>query len=341
MHKFLFNFSVSFSGGGYKRLQAYAEWFNRYGGAAFIIHPNASELKIKYPNNLYFVVKQSMLQRILNDGCYLKEIIRKYGVPQYYYSYGIPIYTRVAEVNWFHLSNVLPLNLKDIPLSYFDKWKLGYLGRRIKNNFGNAQVISAESQYSLSLVDNEFAATFFVSVNGSDDEINAYNQTDDVEKENIAVVLGTYSYKCLSESIEVFRVLSQRVSTLKLVIIGDANRIPEKIRKQDNVVFTGTLPREEVINLLSKSKFYISNTCIENSYNAASEGIFLVNESYISDIGPHRELVNNMEYDEEYFPQISKKLIHLKKENISPINLKTWDTVIQDMVAHMHKISNH
>ena len=37
---FLFNFSSSYSGGGLKRLLAFSEWFNKNGGANFIVHDN-------------------------------------------------------------------------------------------------------------------------------------------------------------------------------------------------------------------------------------------------------------------------------------------------------------
>ena len=50
--------------------------------------------------------------------------------------------------------------------------------------------------------------------------------------------------------------------------------------------------KNSVIKSIASSEFYIS--ChIENSFNAASEGIFLSSNSLIQIIGPHKELLMN------------------------------------------------
>ena len=89
------------------------------------------------------------------------------------------MYFRFGKVNWFHLSNVLPLGARGIPLAVGERLKLGYLGWKIRRSLMNAQIISAESRSSLSLIDAQDAKRLFVSVNGSDDEL-AYLRNDHV-----------------------------------------------------------------------------------------------------------------------------------------------------------------
>src|SRR3954452_5088953 len=101
-NRFLMNFAASYSGGGYKRLYAYASWFNRRGGAWFAIHPNCRPLIQEFPNNHYFPVQRSHLIRLIDDWSYLHGIGTAIGRPALYYAYGIPLYVPFGRVNWFH-----------------------------------------------------------------------------------------------------------------------------------------------------------------------------------------------------------------------------------------------
>jgi hypothetical protein len=329
-NRYLFNFAVSYSGGGFKRLYEYAKWFNGNGGAWFIIHPRCEDLIGEFPNNRFFLVSQPGYQRIFNDCGYLKKIETELGQPALYYSYGIPIYFRFGRINWFHLSNVLPLGSRGIPLPLFDRLKLAILGWKIRRNFQNADVISAESNFSLGLIEAEQTEKLFLSVNGSDDELT-YRQN--CIKQNIAVVLGTYRYKALEDSFYVYEMLRKINGELKLMIIGNEKTIPEKLRHNNSIIIAGLLRRSEVIEYLRKARYYISTTRIENSYNAASEGVFFADESYISDIGPHRELLASMPFDRVSVPNMTKPILHVNREDISGANLKSWESVITDMIA--------
>jgi hypothetical protein len=75
------------------------------------------------------------------------------------------------------------------------------------------------------------------------------------------------------------------------VVIGDAKHVPGWLCRRPEVMIRGSLERPVVIDILRRSRIYISATHIENSYNAAAEGAFLAEESFISDIPPHRELL--------------------------------------------------
>jgi hypothetical protein len=336
-NKFLFNFAASYSTGGYKRLYEYARWFNRNGGAWFVIHPRCADLIAEFPNSKFFVAKQSRVERLYNDCGYLNAIAKEIGRPELYYSYGIPLYFRFGKINWFHLSNVLPLGTKAIPLSVFERVKAGYLGRKIVRGFANADVISAESDCSLGMLGLDPSERLFLSVNGSDDELACLRSKRTANSQNIATVVGTAAYKALEDSFLVFEMLKKTSNGLKLAIIGNPGWIPRALKGKQDVVIRGLLQRSDVIDCLRSTKFYISTTCIENSYNAAAEGVFFADESYISDIGPHRELLVTMPFEEVSVPGVRTPLLHVRRDSLTGANLKSWETVIVQMIARFQE----
>lgn len=333
-HDYLFNFSASFLGGGYKRLYAYAGWFDSHGGASFIIHPQSAGLAAEFPRNRYYRAGRRRHHRILNDWRYVEEIVAGSCTPELYYSYGIPVYRKFGRINWFHLSNVLPMRSRGIPMSLFDRIRVGFLGLQIRRNFGNADVISGESLNTLGTFPASQREKLFLSVNGSDDEIGHFRDVRPAPKVPIATVIGTYSYKALIDSLRVFEMLKRREPALTMVIIGDRKFIPEEILGRNDVDAMGLLPRGEVIGYLTRSRYYISTTLIENSYNAASEGMVFADESFISDIGPHRELLESMPFDEISVNGVLKPILHVKRVDVLIDGLKSWDTVIAEMLAH-------
>jgi hypothetical protein len=337
---YVFNFAASYSSGGLKRLIEYAKWFSKNGGAWFVIHPLCADLIDQYPNNRYFVAKQSRFKRLYDDCGYLPALLESMGaVPELYYSYGIPLYSRFGRINWFHLSNVLPIQAKGIPISLTERLTFYYLGWRFRRGFRNADVISAESNSSLHLLDGEDPRKLFLSVNGSDDELSQFQDGRIEGKENVVTVVGTHRYKALGESFRLFQMLKEKNSLLKLIILGNEHWVPKSLRDAKDVIVPGMIPRPQVIDYLRKTKIYISTTLVENSYNAASEAIVFADESYISDIGPHRELLLNMPFDRVQVPGVSRPLLHVKREDLSGANLKTWDAVVLDMIARFREAS--
>jgi hypothetical protein len=259
-------------------------------------------------------------------------------MPDLYYSYGIPIYFEVGLVNWFHLSNVLPLKPKGITIGVLSYLKVLELGRRIRKNLQNASVISAESQFSLRALGSKNTQRHFLSVNGADDEIAPLAENKVYKKSNIAVVIGTYRYKALHESYKVFMMLRKASEgDLKLVIIGPEKDILAEIADDKHVVIRGLLSRKEVVECLQTARFYISTTQIENSYNAASEGIFFADESYISNIGPHQELLSETPTELVSIPGVHSELIKIKRENINGNKLQTWAQVIEQMMMKIQR----
>ena len=237
------------------------------------------------------------------------------------------------------MSNVLPLNSKDMGLSLFDKYiKFGVLGWKIANNYKNADIISAESYSSLSLIKNQDVEKLFLSVNGSDDEITFLKNKFEMEKNNIAVVVGTQKYKALLDSYRIFKTLKKQNKLLKLFLIGNKSGIPTQLMNNKDVVSTGVIQQGEVIEFLKKTKYYISTTLIENSFNAASEGIVFADESYISDIAPHRELLENEVFEQVSIPHACNSVLRVKREDITGKNLKSWDSIISELIEKVNKI---
>jgi len=335
--RFLFNFAASYSTGGYKRLYEYAKWFNGNGGAWFVIHPRCAQLVAEFPHNQFYIATQPRIQRLYNDCAYLNKIEQEIGQPELYYSYGIPLYYRVGRVNWFHLSNVLPLLAGSIPLSLIARLKFAYLGKRMRSGFARADVVSAESASSLKLLGEVRPEKLFLSVNGSDDELASLSAANNATKEGIATVVGTASYKALQDSFRLFEMLRKSDSRLTLMIFGNPKWIPGELTRKHNVVVRGMEPRSTVIECLRKTRIYISTTRIENSYNAAAEGIFLADESYISDIGPHRELLLGMPFEEILVPGVRTALLHVHRDRLTGANLQSWETVIVKMITRFHE----
>jgi hypothetical protein len=300
-----------------------------------LIHPRCQTLQTEFPRNQFTIVDQSPMQRMLGDFRVVRRLRRRAGAPACYYSYGIPIFERIATVNWFHVSNVLPFDWRSVPMPFRDKLKFGILGYRLKQHLGHADVISAESQASLDLIESAYRHRLFLSVNGSDDELRHAQNDQTAVKDQIASVVGTYRHKALGDSCRVFDMLRSADHPLKLLIFGDDKWIASSVRRHPGVVVMGDRPRAEVIETLRRSKYYISTTRIENSSNAASEGVFLADQSYISDIGPHRELLAGMPYDHVAVPGLAKPVLRVTRGHISAANLRSWDQVINDMIARI------
>lgn len=331
MNNFLFNFSSSYSGGGLKRLVAYLEWFDNNVGAHFIVNHRIKDLPLDNKNNTLHYVDSSKIQKSLNNQNYLVDIVSQIGADiDLYYSYGIPVPYKVGQVNWFHLSNVLPLvSHSEYGLPLLRSIELKWLGKLIKRSYKNAEVLSAESNYSLNLLPSSSKYIRVVSPNGSDKEIELFGQSKEYKVNNIAVIVGTYSFKDLESSYKVFLKLKETYKELIMVIVGDSSMISSEIVSDKSVDITGEIDHKEVIDLLSSAKFYINTSKVENSWNAASEGVLLASESYVSRIEPHFELLTTIANNNYVF---DGDLIHVKRKNISVENLMAWSDIIQNMI---------
>jgi hypothetical protein len=332
-YPFLFNFSASYSQGGYKRLHEYARWFDQRGGAWFAIHPRCEHLRARFPANCYFTVARSHFRRLFDDCSYLDDIGRGIGQPQLYYAYGIPLYRRFGRMNWFHLQNVLTVGAHAVPLSVALRLKMRLLGRRFQRGFDFADIVSAESQYSLAMFETPATSRKFLSVNGNDDELACMNEGIRQLPDDVATAVGTISYKALDDSFSLFCALREHHPNLQLFIIGEPKHVPGHLRRRSEVIIRGTLQRQAVVDTLRRSRFYLSATHVENSYNGAAEGAFLAAESFISDIPPHRELLRDEKFDTVRIAAVNRTFLHIQRDRLAGFNLKSWHSIITEMIA--------
>lgn len=338
MNKFLFNFSSSYSGGGLKRLEEFSKWFSVNGGATFLINQKSIFLIEKYPINEYIIAEISKIGRFFNREGYLLNLQNnKFDL---YYSYGIPITKRVAGTNVLHISNVLPFVKNDFGYSFFERLKFLLLKFYFLKSLSKTDVLSAESIFSISLFENKFDKIKIVSKNGSDDEIEFFKKNKQVivkrHFDNYAIVLGTHKHKAILDSYNLFNIIKDEEKLDKLKIIGSKDQIPNDVLNDllndESVELLGVMDRSDVMKLLAKAKIYISTTKIENSFNAASEAIFMSKKSYISAIPPHCELLNGLDFKIEKFDSINSSMIKVNSDEIDTINLDNWDTVIKQIV---------
>ncbi|TRX40136.1 glycosyltransferase [Flavobacterium restrictum] len=333
MYTILFNFSSSYSGGGLKRLEEFSKWFSINGGATFLINERSKSIVAKYPNNVYHIPRISKLSRILNSEKYFETFSLKQQQFDLYYSYGIPITKKIARINLLHISNVLPFVKVEFGYTFWERLKFKLLRFYFIKSFSKTDVLCAESNFSISLVHNYYNGKTLVSKNGSDEEMSLFlAKKTPIVYENYAVVLGTHKHKFVDNSYLLFKEIAQENQNLKLKIIGDASVISQSIKADKNVEILGVLNREVIMSLLSKAKYYISTTVLENSYNAASEAIFLAEESYISTIKPHEELLENLPYSISNFNSIAKDMIVVKASEIDIRNLVSWEQVILEIL---------
>ena len=233
-------------------------------------------------------------------------------------------------MNWFHLSNVLPLiGHSGYGIPWGRSIELKWLGYLIKRSYKNVEVLSSESNYSLSLFPSSLHCSFVVSPNGSDEEVELFGLYTSRAVDNVAVVVGTFFYKDLNSSYSIFIELQKTTPDLMLVIIGDQSSIPSIIKDDKRVEAVGNLSHEQVIDLLSSARFYINTSKVENSWNSASEGVLLAQESFISNIEPHMELadiVTRRRYVEY------NNILHISRQSVVPDNLPVWSVLISNMV---------
>jgi glycosyltransferase involved in cell wall biosynthesis len=335
---YLFNFSSSYSGGGLKRLMAYVSWFHRHGGAHFIVNKRLDGQLSKFNTNTYHYVDVSALDKFLNKQAYVEKIIAKIGRCSFYYSYNVPMKGFRVKVRWFHLSNVLPLcGTGGLSIPSRRRTELWWLGVITKRGLRYCDFASAESKFSLNFLGFDGFIKRTVSSNGADYELEVMSRHSDSKPEQLAVVVGTYFHKNIDDSYKVYLYLKRNHPNLSLLIIGDPNTVPEHVKQDSTVILKGAVEHCEALKLLSRAKFYISTSLVENSWNAASEGAVLAQESIVSKIPPHLELFEGSEVAELNDLKTRHLMLRVTKDQVNIDKLKTWDKVVSDMILTAEK----
>ena len=343
-NKILFNFAFSYSGGGLKRLEAYIRKFNELGGAYFMVNFRLKGMFNEYHNNVYFLIKYPSYKRFFNDSAYIDLAIKEINEKSLdlYYSYGVPVHYKYANKSWLHISNILPFSDYIYPISFMLALKMRVLRRYFQEIINILDFISSESEYSIGLLKDRMpsSAEYILSINGQDSEGEYYGNN----YSNYAIIIGSYSYKLVNESYLVYKNLLKKNKNLSLIIVGFRGEISNFIIKDKNVKIINNLSHNKIQILLRKASFYISSTVVENSFNNASEGIYQSREALISDIPPHRELLEGQSYQNVIFPDIKhknlrfisyKNYLYVKRDNLSVKKLKKWDFIINDILVRI------
>lgn len=332
-HRYLFNFASSYSGGGKQILLSYLDFFNSVGGAYFVLNSRLEdELKGQFCNNKFFFVSPGALERLFNDGSYLNRILKKYYKFDFYFSYGIPIYKKIGNTNWLHISNLIPMAPQKDYLSFWAMIKMTLLRNRLKKYSENVDVLSADSSFALELSAGELNLKNIpgkVLKNGF--SLNFVDKISN-KKESVAITVGTQPYKDLRGLWAVYEDLKNRNIVERLIIIGDLDNVPKFLLGRPDVTLAGSMPHSDVLEHLARSKVYISTSLIENSSVASIEGAYLCGECFLSPIGPHREMLADLGLEEVIVEFADgRRLLHINGDiGIEHLKKFEWHELNQD-----------
>ena len=300
-HKWLFNFSSSTVGGGLIRTLETIKWFDSKNGAYFIVNGRIKNLVLKYrKNNKYFFVSDNKVMRLFLDGYYIRRIINEIGMPDVYFSYGIPVFKEIGKINWFHISNALALKTNKISLPLKTIIQMLILKKRIIKSMKYADIATGESEFSINLLKQEanrrnFNCHYDVLPNGFD--IKSIKETVNRKREafkKYAVTIGTYKYKKIKLALDLFHQIKEANNLKKFIIVGSANNIPRSVISDKLVEIVPSISRKDLLNLLYNAEYYISTSQIENSSNAVLEALLLSKNIILSNIPSHNEMLRNL-----------------------------------------------
>ena len=335
--KWLFNFSSSYVGGGLIRTLETVKWFDDNMGAYFIINSKIKN-KVRELNkkNRYFFIEENKILRLLNDGYYMSKIVEEIGRPDIYFSYGIPVFSDLANINWFHISNALTLKTKDISLPFSKRVQMWILKKRIISSMDKTNIVTGESEFSVNLLRNEKQNTnlncfYDILPNGFD--ISLLKNVIDKERKELdkyAITIGTFTYKKIEIALKLFHQIRKKNNLKKFIIIGDPLQVNKLIVNDKFVEFRSNISREELFDLLYNSDFYISASQIENSSIAALEALLLSKNIILSNIPSHNEMLKNLKPKNIYLESTNANFNLL--ENLSGnFNAASWTDICEKL----------
>jgi len=329
MYDIIFDFSASPKGGGLLRLKEYIRFFNKYNvNILFLVHPAIPEELFKNSNCKIVVFPRNPLKRIFFDHLFMK----KYQGQSYcFFSYGIPVYKRVAEINWMHLSNALPFGYKKCSLSLKNRLKNYLLLSKFRQTDKSIEFISGESQATIDLFSGliESSAEKIVLYNGFNKDL--INNSAASNCNNIALTVGGESYKRLDLVYNCFQQLKKKNKARELLIIADSKMVPCWIKKQNDVRIISYLQHKDLLDLYKKSAFYISMSEIENSSNAVLEALYCGCTVFLSKIPSHLEM-----FSEPLTSPLHQDYLIATKDDLKKENSFSWDEIIKKMCVVMN-----
>ena len=282
----IFDFSATPTGGGLKRLLAYVDYFSASGERVlFLVHPQTEE-HLAGKTVEHEVVRRNPLARLWFDSRFVS---RYGGRARWFFSYGIPIYGKVGDHNWLHVSNSLPFGLLGLTLDIKTFVRHFLLRERFVDCADNCSVVSGASEFTLDIYRKTtgWHRQFALLCNG----LEALESASGSMRLPQAVAVGTSRYKRLDRTCAVLEQMKATRRLEKLLIVGNRGSVPPNVRRKPYVECLGVLPHEEVLQHLRKSQVFISTSEIENSSNAVLEALALCGTVVVSDIPSHRELI--------------------------------------------------
>jgi hypothetical protein len=340
--KWLLNFSASWSGGGLTRVMATIDWFDKNGGAVFILNEKVKNKVSINKSNQYYFIKTERFKRIYDENYYMYEILIDIGKPDIYFSYGIPILKEIGIINWYHLSNALNIFTHNITLSLFIKLKMIFIRNRIYSSFKFIDLASSESEYSLDLLRSKSikrnrSLELKILPNGFNiDIISNYLNKERLGNQNYAITIGTFTYKRIESVIKVFDSLRNLdINLNKLIIVGKKKYLSKCIINNPFVSIIEYVPRDEMVyDLLFNSEYYISASEIENSSIAVLESFLLSKSSILSSIPSHLEMIDHLHYTKFEVKNSDIEFIQTNNiQNRNELKFYSWNQVMDKMIS--------
>jgi glycosyltransferase involved in cell wall biosynthesis len=333
MYDIIFDFTASPGGGGKKRAEAYAtEMESRGLNTLFLLNSRLPPLRRKLKNVEIEYVTKGSVERFLNDQ---KRVRQLSGNARWYFAYGIPVYRRIGERNWFHLSNVLPFARGRYSASISLKLKMGLLGWRVRMGSGNIDQFSAESVFGTRRF-RDFTGVKMEGVllrNGIDESADDPLNRSEAHTPGYAIAIGTYSYKRLDRVLDVFMNMERSMDLRTLKIVGNIGGVPRSMRRNPRVELMGTIELQQVYRLLGTAKLFISASEIENSSNAVLEALSRDTKTVLSCIPSHAEMVDRQ--GSESLVLNGMEYVVVEKRNLVPEYRTTWSQVVDTMLTAM------
>jgi len=321
-------------------------FYDENGGATFILHSSLRNDVALYNKNKYFFVKQTVFERLIIDEAYIREVVNECGKPDIYFSYGIPMYSAIGKVNWFHVSNALSLTVKGIILPLSTRLKMLLLKARIQSTVTNMDIVSGESQYTLDLFKIQIRAkkpiNYHILRNGySSEDVSISGEVEaDLHNKIYAMTIGIASYKRLHIVHNIFKQLQETNRALKtLYVVASPYDVPYMkalipmcLKVDKDVVIDIFEKRDELVRLMQGMDYYISASQIENSSIALLEGLIFSKSIIVSDIPSHRELLSGQEYEYFYDQSSNENFIHYEKDDKSDFSTHlSWNDAVREM----------
>ena len=335
----VFDFSSSPIRGAVRRLDAYIEYFRSHRlDVVFLVHDALKERYTASGNLKIIYIKKNIINKIFLRNAYLLHLKIN---PKWLFSYGIPISQPIGKKNWLHISNVLPFADSKIKLSMLLKLKMKILNIQYSIFSKAADVVSAESAFSLEKY-SEFnrppiSVTLFNGIENKEfDSKHSF-----ITMGKYAMVSGTQPYKRVDKSYKLYQELKGKYNLTTLIIVGSSKMLKQKFKKLPDVRVIDHLDDSDYFPMLTHAEIFISSTEIENSSCAILEAICHCKKSYFSDIPPTRELLNMP--DVSWYKQGADLYLVVKKGSLkcSAIIDHCWRNEIDKMLRAMNFESNN